>query len=95
MTHTLVAMFDNDGAARLAQHALLAAGFCNAELYCEQGKAGGAQADTIAGLSVLALPLPDPQEIAKAAAILERHAPGGIDKATAERLMALDPDDFL
>jgi hypothetical protein len=94
MTHTLVAMFDNDGAARLAQRALIVAGFCNAELYCEQGDAGGVRADPIAGLAVLALPLPDPQEMAKAAAILERHAPGGIDKATAERLLALDPDDF-
>jgi hypothetical protein len=94
MMHTLVAMFDNDGAARLAQRALMAAGFANAELYCEQGDAGGAQADPIAGLSVLALPLPDPQEMAKAAAILERHAPGGIDRTTAERLLALDPDDF-
>lgn len=109
MQHTLVAMFENNGSAESAQHALLAAGFFNAQVFREQAgivqpaaaaprkrKSGAKPRVALAGtLCVLTLLLVDELELARAASIVERYAPGDIDGALAERFMSLNPDSLL
>lgn len=92
--HTLVAMFNDEGAARKAQSALAAAGLGPALIYREQAGSATRRAARAGTCNVLTLLLPDESDVAKAADILQPFAPDAIDAAMAARLLALRPGDF-
>ena len=84
LVHTMIAVFANRAQARAATDALLAAGFGIADIVATADPAGLGAAPARYVLSVL---INNARDTRRAAAIVGRHGPVGIDARLGRRLL--------